>query len=138
MARELSFPLNEGDLAWLKERYPQGYVERMIELHGSEDAENAPETPEEPEQPQGTPEGVEGGENGSEEPEETSEDEAEDDEDDEDILGDSDEDEGKPYDPSEHNVDDVVKHLASASDAEKSRILAAEASGKGRTTILNA
>lgn len=39
------------------------------------------------------------------------------------------------YDPSEHTVDEVNAHLAEVDDAERDRILAAEAAGRNRTGI---
>lgn len=41
------------------------------------------------------------------------------------------------FDPAEHNVDDVLAHLATVDDAERERVLAAEQAGKARTTITN-
>lgn len=42
----------------------------------------------------------------------------------------------KAFDPSEHNVDEVKEYLDKADDAERERVLAAEAEGKGRKTLL--
>jgi hypothetical protein len=42
------------------------------------------------------------------------------------------------FDPGEHNVDDVLVHLADADDAERARVLAAEETGKARKGILEA
>lgn len=42
-----------------------------------------------------------------------------------------------PYDPSEHNVDEVVAYLDDADDAEFARVIAAEKAGKARKTILD-
>lgn len=42
-----------------------------------------------------------------------------------------------PFDPSEHDRDTVNAYLDTASEAERTRVLELEASGKGRTTILN-
>lgn len=39
------------------------------------------------------------------------------------------------FDPSGHNVDDVLAHLADASEAETARVLDAEADGKGRKSL---
>lgn len=39
------------------------------------------------------------------------------------------------FDPTEHNVDEVLTHLAGADEAEVERVKAAEAEGKGRSTI---
>lgn len=39
------------------------------------------------------------------------------------------------YDPSEHTVDEVNEHLATADDAERERVLKAEAEGKNRSTV---
>lgn len=41
----------------------------------------------------------------------------------------------KPYDPSEHNVDEVVAHLAEVDEDEQVRIMTAEEAGKNRVTI---
>ncbi|MDX3839044.1 hypothetical protein [Streptomyces europaeiscabiei] len=40
------------------------------------------------------------------------------------------------FDPSEHDVPAVQEHLAAADEAETARVLAAEAAGKNRKTIL--
>ena len=39
------------------------------------------------------------------------------------------------FDPAEHNVDEVLAHLAGADDAEVERVKTVEAGGKGRSTI---
>lgn len=39
------------------------------------------------------------------------------------------------FDPSEHNVDDVLAYLATADDAERARVIEAEAAGKARKSI---
>lgn len=39
------------------------------------------------------------------------------------------------YDPADHKVDEVVDYLAAADDAERERVIQAEAAGKARTTI---
>lgn len=44
---------------------------------------------------------------------------------------------GPEFDPAEHNVDDVVAHLASAGPGERDRVLAAERTGKARAGVLN-
>ena len=41
----------------------------------------------------------------------------------------------RQFDPGKHNVDKVLAHLEQASEAERDRVLAAEADGKDRTTI---
>lgn len=45
-------------------------------------------------------------------------------------------DETAPYDPAEHNVDEVLEHLEDVHPDEVARILAAEEAGQGRKTIL--
>lgn len=40
------------------------------------------------------------------------------------------------YDPSQHNVDEVEAHLATVDASERERILAAEAAGKARKSLL--
>lgn len=40
------------------------------------------------------------------------------------------------FDPAEHNAVDVLAHLADADDTERARVLAAEAAGQARATIL--
>lgn len=40
-----------------------------------------------------------------------------------------------PYDPAEHTVAEVVTYLASADQAERTRVIEAEAAGKARKTI---
>lgn len=42
----------------------------------------------------------------------------------------------KPFDPGEHNADEVLAHLKTADDEERSRVLAAEAEGRKRKGIL--
>lgn len=49
--------------------------------------------------------------------------------------GDGDED-GKPFDPSEHNAPEVLEYLKTADEAERDRVLAAEAEGRNRKGIL--
>lgn len=41
------------------------------------------------------------------------------------------------YDPSDHTVDEVNAYLANADDDERDRVLEAERSGKGRTSIID-
>lgn len=45
--------------------------------------------------------------------------------------------EGVAYDPGAHNVDEVLAYLESADAEETERVLAAEAEGKARKTILD-
>lgn len=40
------------------------------------------------------------------------------------------------FDPAEHNVPDVLAYLADADEDERARVLAAEAAGQARATIL--
>jgi trigger factor len=40
------------------------------------------------------------------------------------------------FDPAEHTVADVLAYLADADDDERARVLAAEAAGEARATIL--
>jgi len=40
------------------------------------------------------------------------------------------------FDPAEHNVVDVLAYLADADEDERARVLAAEAAGESRATIL--
>lgn len=47
-------------------------------------------------------------------------------------------DSGVVFDPGAHTVDEVHAYLADVDDAERERVLAAEADGKGRVTILEA
>lgn len=42
------------------------------------------------------------------------------------------------FDPSDHNVDQVLAHLATADEDERDRVLEAELAGKARTGILDA
>lgn len=44
---------------------------------------------------------------------------------------------GGVYDPAEHGVHEVNDYLSGAGLEERERVLATEARGKGRTTILN-
>lgn len=39
------------------------------------------------------------------------------------------------FDPSEHTVAEVNEHLATADEAERKRVLDAEAAGKNRSTV---
>lgn len=39
------------------------------------------------------------------------------------------------FDPADHKVDEVTDYLAAADDAERARVIQAEAAGKARTTI---
>jgi hypothetical protein len=43
-----------------------------------------------------------------------------------------------PFDPTAHNVDEVLQYLDGKSDAERDRVLEAERVGKARGSILNA
>ncbi|MFB7007887.1 MULTISPECIES: hypothetical protein [unclassified Streptomyces] len=43
-----------------------------------------------------------------------------------------------PFDPAEHDVPAVLAYLAEADEEETARVLAAEAAGKSRKTILEA
>lgn len=63
------------------------------------------------------------------EPEDENEDEG-------DSDSDTDPDAPVPFDPSAHNVDDVEAHLDKADADERARVLAAEAAGKKRKTVL--
>lgn len=116
MAREidLSKPLSADDIAYLKARHHQSYVDRLVELAGG--AENAPEKPEDEAPADSTGEGESGPETG-----------------DEDLIGATTTD----FDPGEHTVDEVQAHLKDASDAERARVLELERDGKGRSGILN-
>lgn len=42
---------------------------------------------------------------------------------------------GAAFDPSDHTVDEVNAYLADADEAERQRVLDAEAAGKGRKTV---
>lgn len=42
-----------------------------------------------------------------------------------------------PFDPAEHTVAEVEKHLAGADDTERERVLAAERAGKARSSLLD-
>ncbi|HET6353390.1 hypothetical protein [Streptomyces sp.] len=44
-------------------------------------------------------------------------------------------DDDEPFDPSEHDVPDVLAHLADADEDEQARVIAAERDGKNRKTI---
>lgn len=43
----------------------------------------------------------------------------------------------EPFDPAGHTVDEVLAYLDQADDAERTRVLEAERSGKARVSILN-
>jgi hypothetical protein len=114
MARkiDLSKPLSKEDIVYLRQRHHQSYVDRMVALAGGK----AEETPEEPEGGESTESTESGSENGGE-----------------DLIGDT-----GSFDPGEHTADEVTKYLKTVNEEEKARVLAAEADGKGRSTILNA
>lgn len=115
MSRTLSTPLSAEDLVYLRERYADGYVERLIELQGTEDG--ALEAAKESEaQSAGEPtdngsEAGDGAQNGSEE----------------DLIG--------LFDPSEHTEAEIKDHLEANPD-DHDRVLAAEAEGRGRKGVL--
>lgn len=44
----------------------------------------------------------------------------------------------KPFDPSDHNGPDVIEYLKGADETERERVIAAESTGKKRTTVLGA
>lgn len=44
-------------------------------------------------------------------------------------------DDDEPFDPSEHDVPEVLAHLAEADEEEQARVVAAERDGKNRKTI---
>ena len=44
-------------------------------------------------------------------------------------------DDDEPFDPSEHDVPEVLAHLADADEDEQARVIAAERDGKNRKTI---
>lgn len=43
---------------------------------------------------------------------------------------------GGAYDPGEHTVEEVQEYLANATDDERARVLAAEAEGKARKSLV--
>lgn len=123
MARKinLSKPLSKADLAYLQARFPQSRVDWMVAQAGKQE-EAAPSEPEnQTENPESSDSGQTGadGENGSQTGEE-------------DLIGSTSE-----FNPGEHTVEEVVTYLKGASDEEKARVVAVEADGKGRNTILN-
>lgn len=128
MARDidLSKPLSKEDIAYLKARHSLPYVARLVDLAGmaSSEPDNGPETGEGSGQAPSAPEGGDAPENGGESSGSG----------DEDLIGSTTTD----FDPGQHTADEVLKHLKDASDEEKSRVLALEKDGKGRSTILNA
>jgi hypothetical protein len=133
MARELSKPLSEEDLVFLRQRYPEPYVQRMIALHGAEDAESAPETPDEdPADPESN-EDADEAESGAEEPETDGEADGEDEDDD--LIGDA-----PTYDPLDHTTQEVRSYLKTATEDERKRVKAVEQARtdrEPRTSILN-
>jgi len=114
MARKLSSPLTPADIKWLRARFPENRVQAMIG-----DAGESPETDEETGDGDSDADGANGPENGGEDPE--------------DLIGST-----EPFDPGVKTVDEVNKYLSTADDEEKARVLALEADGKARSTILNA
>jgi hypothetical protein len=124
MARDidLSKPLSKEDIAYLKARHSLPYVERLVELAGtaSSEPENGPQSGSDTDPAPSAPGSESGTENGGEDV-------------DEDLIGST-----TDFDPGQHTADEVLKHLKDASDEEKSRVLALEKDGKGRSTILNA
>ena len=123
MARDidLSKPLSDEDIAWLRSRYPLGYVEHMVALS------NAPQGAEEDDQVASPTTDTEVLETPGEDVEEA----------DEDLIGDT----GEEFDPSKHTADEVLTYLGSLTDSdfdewERQRVLEAERSGKSRKTVL--
>lgn len=112
MSRTLSTPLTDEDVAYLRERYSESYVARMIELHGgSLAAEEESET-----EPQGdgtgsSSDGADGAQTGEE-----------------DLIG-------STFDPGEHTEAEIKAHLEANPD-DRDRVLAAEADGKARKGVL--
>jgi hypothetical protein len=123
MARKinLSKPLSKADLAYLQSRFPQSRVDWMVAQAGKQEETDPSEPENQPENPGGSDNGQTGtdGENGSQTGEE-------------DLIGSTPE-----FNPGEHTVEEVVAYLKEASDEEKARVVAQEADGKGRSTILN-
>ncbi|MDH6435607.1 hypothetical protein M2158_004084 [Streptomyces sp. SAI-144] len=52
------------------------------------------------------------------------------------AVGDGPKADGKPFDPSEHHAPEVLAYLDGVDEDERARILAAEAGGKKRKSIL--
>lgn len=48
----------------------------------------------------------------------------------------ADEESDAPFDPAAHTVDEVAEYLAEADEAERDRVLDAEAAGKARSSLL--
>lgn len=131
MARELSTPLTQEDLVFLRQRYPESTVQRQMELRGvadttdevAEDDESGAGAPEEGSgEPEATDDGSEGGEDSED---------AEDD----DLIGDA-----ELYDPLAHTTNEVRDYLKTASEDERSRVKAVEqerTDREPRTSILN-
>lgn len=132
MAREFDGPLTAEDLAYLRARHTEAYVQRQVDLLGladsAEEAENSPETPDE---------GADGdsGQNGGDDSGDGS------DGSEEDLIGEAPGDEntgnavGTTYNPGDHTVEEVNRHLKTVSDEERNAILALERDGRNRSSI---
>lgn len=108
MARELSTPLTQEDLSWLRERYSLAYVQRMVDLNGAADA---PETAESDAGAESQGEGENQAETGEE-----------------DLIG-------GLFDPKDHTEGEVREHLAEFPE-DRERVLALERGGRQRKGVL--
>ena len=118
MAREFTGPLTKDDLKWLKERFPQSRIDRLVEVNGLARAEKSREEPRGSEAAEGegsSADGVESAEEGLE-----------------DLIGDPGQ---ATFDPQDHTEAEIVAHLK-ANPADRDRILALEAEGRGRKGVL--
>jgi len=128
MAREFDGPLSKSDIEWLKARYPESYVARMVDLHGlkkgkkSQEPDTSGDAGDGSSKGEGTegegqvPEGTEGAGDGSEGTG------------DEDLIGNPN---GDPSGDEEFDVvgsteAEVKTWAESASDEDKASALAAE------------
>lgn len=119
MAREidLSKPLDEATIAYLRQTRPREIVDRLIYVASQNASDGAVE--------------------GSADPADSDEENTSDDEAGDVEQGSEDPSEEGSFDPDEHNVDQVNEYLVTASPEEAERVLALEREGKSRSGILN-
>lgn len=132
MAREIDLtkPLSDEDVEYLRARLPESQVERMVYLASGEDGKEDAEAPVPEDRRDLSPKDLSGSEEDGEDSEE---------EEDLDLIGDGDDDEGdelSDFDPKDHTVAEVEDHLKDSPDAEKERVLALEREGRNRSTLV--
>lgn len=133
MAREFKGPLSASDLEYLRARHTEAYVERQVELLGVKDNADSEEA-----QAKAEAKVQKAAEQAEREAQEAAAKDAAEAEQaalaarvaaTEDLIGDT------GYDPGEHTVEEINKHLKTVSEEERESILAREREGRGRTSI---